>query len=94
MNEEVETFGLDGCSSPIVGHIPAWNRSSSGTRGVSGWIEDLRGQENVAILDLRQESEYIGWSVNSTEGGHIEEAYDFPLLRPALAFQKALLVLV
>ena len=31
-------------------------------------LKDLRGQENVAILDLRQESEYIGWAVNSTEG--------------------------
>ena len=41
-------------------------------------LKDLRGQENVAILDLRQESEYIGWAVNSAEGGHIEGAYDFP----------------
>lgn len=41
-------------------------------------LKDLRDQENVAILDLRQESEYIGWAVNSTEGGHIKGAYDFP----------------
>ena len=39
--------------------------------------EKLLGDTNYIFIDVRQESEYIGWKVNSIEGGHIEGAYDF-----------------
>ena len=39
--------------------------------------QKLLGNTNYTFIDVRQESEYIGWKINSSEGGHIEGAYDF-----------------
>lgn len=39
--------------------------------------QKLLGNTNYIFIDVRQESEYIGWKINSSEGGHIEGAYDF-----------------
>ena len=44
-------------------------------------IEDARGMvedENNLFVDLRAESEYIGWPVEAERGGHIKGAMDFP----------------
>lgn len=39
---------------------------------------NLINDENTLFVDLRSEAEYIGWTLNTTRGGHIKGAIDFP----------------
>ncbi len=55
--------------------------STSAEAGTAISIEEAKklvDEKEAVFIDLRQESEYIGWKINSAEGGHIAGAVDFP----------------